>query len=367
MNRIGAIIADIHIGVIDDDIMIRELDEIFFNKINEYKLDFVIMAGDLFDKQIKVNGKGFKSLSVFIVKLVEYCCNNNTKLRIIQGTYSHDLDQLKYVDALLSVYFNNHNLDYKLIYSVTSEELFDNLKILYIPEEYIEDKKEYYKDYLYNDNKYDIVVGHGVIEESMSVAVRNMNKDVNKRLKAPIFKSKELDNVCSCVFFGHYHVHDEYYIGSFTRWVHNEEEEKGFILLSVDENISDIFITNHLAKTFKTINIDFDENVYVNIKDTINEDKYDNLRINIVSNNIIDSDNRKQLESIIKIMDKGVKLKINDNKKDIKDDIEIDEDLLYILDENINDIDKIHRFIHDKLINDEDVEISKSFIDDAIN
>ena len=145
MNRIGAIIADIHIGVIDDDIMIRELDEIFFNKINEYKLDFVIIAGDLFDKQIKVNGKGFKSLSVFIVKLVEYCCNNNTKLRIIQGTYSHDLDQLKYVDALLSVYFNNHNLDYKLIYSVTSEELFDNLKILYIPEEYIEDKKEYYK------------------------------------------------------------------------------------------------------------------------------------------------------------------------------------------------------------------------------
>jgi hypothetical protein len=138
-------------------------------------------------------------------------------------------------------------------------------------------------------------------------------------------------------------------------------------LLSVDENILDIFITNHLAKTFKTINIDFDENVYINIKDTINEDKYDNLRINIVSNNIIDSDSRKQLESIIKIMNNGVKLKINDNKKDIKDDIEIDEDLLYILDENINDIDKIHRFIHDKLINDEDIEISKSFIDDAIN
>lgn len=75
----------------------------------------------------------------------------------------------------------------------------------------------------------------GVIEES----VRNMNKDVNKRLKAPIFKSKNW-----IMYVPVYFLVTITYMTNITQ-AHLLDgfimKKKGFILLSVDENISNYY------------------------------------------------------------------------------------------------------------------------------
>ena len=56
-------------------------------------------------------------------------------------------------------------MDIKVIKYASDEELLPNLHILYLPEEHILDKNEYYKEYFKEDKKYDYVFGHGVIEK----------------------------------------------------------------------------------------------------------------------------------------------------------------------------------------------------------
>ena len=52
------------------------------------------------------------------------------KIRIIQGTESHDNNQLEILDILAK----NKQLDFKIFYEVAEEELFPDFNVLYVPE-----------------------------------------------------------------------------------------------------------------------------------------------------------------------------------------------------------------------------------------
>jgi hypothetical protein len=169
---------------------------------------------------------------------------------------------------------------------VEYENLFDDLKVLYIPEEYIYDKNEYYKEYFEN-KEYDYIFGHGIVQEVMKDAVSHMRATNQKRLKPPVFTSRELENICKGqVFFGHYHIrtiiHDKIIsVGSFSRWKFGEDGSKGFYRIDVDseENLYDYeFIENTLAESYKTIGFGYNSEVYNNNDSMKKElDKIDNL------------------------------------------------------------------------------------------
>lgn len=324
----GVIIADIHAGAFSGHILYNELMEGFIKYIKKMKsLDFVIIAGDLFDSKISLNSDNTKYIFAFLKQLMDICVKKKAKLRIIKGTESHDNQQLDVLEHLLS-----SNCDVRIINTVEKEYLFEDFHVLYIPEEYMKDKDEYYKDY-FND-RYDMIFGHGMVNE-VAFASKSQTSEVTMS-KAPIFKTETLIDICNGpIFFGHIHKSQKiknhmYYVGSYSRWCFGEEEDKGFMKVSYDTSKYDYdidFIVNKLARTFDTMVVDYNSSFYkndpnqqieyiMNIVDTSNADK-----LRVIFNIPEDYPNPSLLINLINDIFNNrqkVKVVINNNAKNIR-------------------------------------------------
>ena len=110
---VGAVIADIHWGAMDAKTLYEELDNGFLKYLKSSKiLDFVVIAGDLFDTKLHLSSDHVKYSFIFLKKLIDICIKKNTKLRIIKGTSSHDHGQLSVLQS-----FSNLGADFKIISS----------------------------------------------------------------------------------------------------------------------------------------------------------------------------------------------------------------------------------------------------------
>ena len=137
-------------------------------------------------------------------------------------------------------------------------------------------KEDFYKDYLYSENSYDYIFGHGVINDIM-VSIKSSNES-SSRKKVPVFSSEELMDACNGeVYFGHYHIHSTihdtvHYVGSYSRWQFGEEEQKGFYHLTFTPSKSryeNEFIVNELAPKFNTIQFSKGSNIYTSQEELI--------------------------------------------------------------------------------------------------
>lgn len=278
MKYDGIVISDIHFGAFDTLQMMEELNKVFIPYLERLKkLDFIIIDGDYFDHKIYLSDKISDYAISFMKKLVDHAKQFHCPIRCVYGTESHEVNQYH----IFSIYENDPDLDFKVIYSVEEEELKKDLMVLYLPEEVMLDKKEYYKEYFTKKEKYDYIFGHGVIQEVMTDAVKHTssNKD-SKRKKVPYFTSAELEFMCrGQVYFGHYHVMTNiknkiFYVGSYSRWKHGEDTEKGFFHISCDttkRKYSQDFIENTYAKKYHTYNYGYLDPVMVSEKDLIAE------------------------------------------------------------------------------------------------
>lgn len=268
MKYNGIIISDIHFGVIDPIIMRKELLETFIYYLdNMKKIDFIVITGDYFDHKLYVNEKTTDCALAFMDRLVMISKKHNCPLRIVYGTESHEVDQY----SLFSIYETDPSINFKIIRNVSEEELLKDLHVLYLPEEFVLNKEEYYKEFFEKKNEYDYIFGHGVIQEVMTEATRPASKEKeNTRKKVPYFKTIELDKICKGqVYFGHYHVNTNiqdkiFYVGSFTRFQYGEEEPKGFYHVKCDtekEKYSNTFIENQLAKKYVTYTYSYNSDV----------------------------------------------------------------------------------------------------------
>lgn len=291
MKYTGLVISDIHVGAFDIDKLNYEYQHVFINYIKTLKsLDFIIIDGDFFHHKFYLNDKESVMAYHMIQSLCDVCKPLNTKIRIVYGTESHECDQYN-VLSIVNLYD-----DIKVIKNVTKEELLPDLNVLYIPEEYVLDKDEYYKDY-FNDT-YDYIFGHGIIQEMMSNAVAHIKAGKEKRSKVPIFGSSELSNICRGeVYFGHYHINtniDEkvFYVGSFSRWEFGQEGRKGFYKISCNTDkgtYNNEFIENTLAEKFVTISYGYKSKIFSN--DSIDNNKLESVLSDIdnkINNKIFD-------------------------------------------------------------------------------
>jgi len=292
----GYCIADIHFGSVNSKSLTNQLDEYFFKKIKNKKFDLLVIAGDLLDHKLSFNSESSKSCIEFLNKLVLLSKKNKFSIRIIKGTKNHDLDQLNNFLYLQK----RTDIDFKIINNV-QDEIINNTRILYVPEEYMEDPKEYYKDYFYNNNEYDICFGHGTFNHCEFV-----NKTIESERpisNAPIFSYKQFNKlVKGPVLFGHIHIASSYrnkifYVGSFSRWKYGEEKNKGFMSFNIDDEdnyevkfiknpLADLYITKNLSEiiNLKAKNL---ENEIENIKKYKEENNIQNLRI-VMDNDFYD-------------------------------------------------------------------------------
>lgn len=260
---VGAVLSDPHSGAFDAKIWYDELNKGFIKDLEALAiLDFLIISGDFYHTKISANSDHAKYSMKFFSKLLKICKEKNAKFRIIKGTESHDNKQLEMLEGLQGA----TECDFRVIHTVEKEWLFEDLKVLYIPEEYMEDKDEFYKEYF--EDTYDYVIGHGVVDKAAFLAASQESEAT--RSQAPIFKTDDLHEICKGpIYFGHIHkpmqVGRFRYVGSYSRWAFGEEEDKGYIMTYYNPETgeyTDEFIVNKRARRFDTVKIEYTSAVF---------------------------------------------------------------------------------------------------------
>ena len=252
------VLSDVHLGHPRNktDNIIKNLDSFFGNFTKYRDLDAIFIAGDLFDTLLDNHTPDYHNIIIWVYRLMHFCARNNIKLRILEGTPSHDWNQPRIFQTLIGV--STLPLDFKYVSNIFIEFLEEKgLYILYVPDEATESAETTLK-FIKNQiidlgiNKVDIAIMHGMFGFQLNNIVTTQTHN----------ESDYLDMVNYYIHIGHIHTHNKYARiiaqGSFDRLAHGEEEEKGAILATVDKasNISSYeFIVNKTAKIFKTINI----------------------------------------------------------------------------------------------------------------
>lgn len=365
----GYAISDIHFGAVPGKRLYSELNAKFLvplYKSNDIKV--VVINGDLTDKKITVNDEHGRYLVKFMNDLVNICGSKKIKIRILRGTRNHDLNQLN----IFSYLEGKKNLDFRIINTVCEEEIYPDFKVLYIPEEYMNDQESYYKTWF--DNEYAMVFGHGTMEfQAFENQVIESEKPI---MNAPVFKYNDFDNVQGAVIFGHIHnrcsyKNKLYYCGSFTRWMFGEEIDKGYISWSYNTDNSDTnveYINNDMAKTYITVDlsdkINTDQPLDKQIEDMEDLKKQinaDHIRFTIVNDGQLSEVDTILLKSYFKQNDsENTKINVKKNNvKKTKEESELLEKYDFIFNSKLSLADTISKYlkIHDDIeISSEDIE-----------
>lgn len=298
--KVIASMADLHIGhfSLSAEELNNQLELAIIKPLkNIAYLDALIIAGDLLHKIISLNSKYSGVLQWFISELIiiarkhGYQNLKKCSIRILQGTKTHDENQLQ----MLKYLEKDETIDFRIIDTFQLEYDFcGNMKVAYIPEEYIKDSGKYYqKVYQSKLDYFDMIFGHGLNTENQFTK----QDEEKQNSKAPIINTKRLCEVTKGpILFGHIHTggiyHDQFfYIGSPYTLIHGDNTDKGFYITVYDTttyNYQMIKIMNSDNLIFKTLKLDdYDiisasiEELIENIDSFISELKVDRMRLEI--------------------------------------------------------------------------------------
>ena len=246
---VSAHISYLHFPVMDPKKQYDILEEQFLQKVETVpSLNLVCINGDLYDHKVMTSSEATLYASMFVSRLVEICKAKNATLIILQGTISHDANQVK----IYYHYMQRKDVDVRIVTNLQFE-MVNDVRILCIPELY-GIPEEIYQQYLFNSGFYDLAIMHGTFKG----AVYGDNVG-NGRL----FIIEDFINCRGPIISGHVHkpgcFNDHfYYCGSPYRWRFDDDHKKGFILLAQDLDSRMYYLDYEeiISDVYKTITID---------------------------------------------------------------------------------------------------------------
>lgn len=250
-------VSDVHMGHprISPMIMTNGLDTTITNKLlNES--DFLFIAGDFWDKALSLPGNTVPDILLYISSLLKRCVEFNVRVRILEGTPSHDRKQSNVFNVINFANGNKCDLRYIDKLYIDYEKDFD-MYILYVPDEWKNSIERTWDDVLdqlkvNNLDKVDMAIMHGMFGYQMPAGLKLKHHD----------EKRYLNIVDRYISIGHVHtpsMYDRIFAqGSHDRLRHNEEEAKGLMVSEVFDDITSdrvTFIENKLATPFKIVDI----------------------------------------------------------------------------------------------------------------
>ena len=251
------VLSDIHLG------HRRNKTEFIIHNLREYFKDYhtqikkcriIFIAGDIFDTLLTTHGDDYLKATEWITELILYCQHNKIKLRILEGTPSHDWRQAKLISQIIDKL--NIDINYKYISTLYIENMVDEgINILYVLDEYKPKAIDTYKEVLdlMKDkglSKVDIAIMHGQFKYQIPMVELESSHD----------EDSYLNIVKYFINIGHIHTPSIYSgrilaQGSFDRLAHNEEEDKGGMLCTIykDGSYKFLFLKNTRSKVFITL------------------------------------------------------------------------------------------------------------------
>lgn len=231
------------------------LDAVFAEDAAAPAIDMVMIAGDLFDREIPFGNEEVTPIIAWQIRLLRYCVRHKTKLRILYGTPSHDRKQSSRFNDLINEL--GIELDFKYVSTLSIEYIADfDLNVLYVPDEWrtdsaqtlLEVKQEMAAKGL---TQVDIACMHGCFGHQLPQIESVQAKAHNSAEYIKLVRYQ--------IFIGHHHVFSTFEIicahGSLTRLAQGEEGPKGFVIFDIHEDgtWTRTFVENKAAWTFKTI------------------------------------------------------------------------------------------------------------------
>ena len=161
-------LSDIHLGnnVNTTEEIVINLKK-FFAKHNKLikQCKIIFLAGDVYDKLLVNGSRSFIVSLEWLTWLAMYCKQHDIKLRILEGTPSHDWRQVSVLNTTLREL--KIDIDFKYIDTLAIEYMPEyDINILYIPDEYkhvasetFEEVQELLKSH--GLTKVDLIIMHG--------------------------------------------------------------------------------------------------------------------------------------------------------------------------------------------------------------
>ena len=244
--KIFAAIADIHIGnknVSASDLK-EQLKKFFFKPLKNFKyLDGIFILGDIMHTIVSLNSDYSELYFWFIDKVYKLAKSKHATVIIIKGTKSHDNDQLWNIRSYVN---NEDNVDFRIYETIEETTIWENYKVLVLPDIKVKNKK------------YDLILGHGLIDEMKFF----IQESENMPLKTYEYNVSDLCDSCKGpVLFGHIHQFQQhgsfYYAGPFTL-LERGTSDAGFLVGGIyDENRAS-FKIEHFDNTDSANYYEFD-------------------------------------------------------------------------------------------------------------
>lgn len=252
-------ISDVHLGHphTPTDAIIERLDTHLSRLFETSSIRFLFVSGDFFDRLLTLPSVPVKYIQTYITRLLLQCKLHHVKLRVLEGTPSHDWKQ-NYLFIQLNQdgeigadvrYYDSPTIDYE-------EE--EDLHILYIPDEWDEDTKETERQVLAlleekGLETVDLAIMHGMF---------HFQVPENLHTRLPLHDQTVYERIVKhLILIGHHHTHRTHgkvvVPGSFDRLAHGEEVPKGFIHFTLYPKRSPTvrFIENTLAETYLSLDL----------------------------------------------------------------------------------------------------------------
>jgi DNA repair exonuclease SbcCD nuclease subunit len=244
------VLSDLHIGhnLNNFDVLLQGFNKFVVPELSDTQIVFI--TGDYFHTSLTLNNVEAQQAFFFLSKLMELADIHKFKIRILQGTYSHDRDQVKRLLPLLTGW----NADIQYIDKCYIENLYGST-FLYLPDNPVYQNME---ELLIQLQHYKVSVDHPV-DFIMSHGLYDFYKYQGN---LPCYNLEFLSSIVKhWICSGHIHTHRIYgkyiSIGSFTRFRHGEEEDKGYVILqNVDNSWVPTFVVNECTIKFLTFALD---------------------------------------------------------------------------------------------------------------
>lgn len=237
--------------------ILRSLRRLFPDNDVTGALDLIVIAGDLFDRLLNLPDDNVAEIKYWMKSFLSMCARRNIKVRVLEGTPSHDWKQNRLmVDVQL---IGEIPVDLKYVDKLSVEIMSDwGISLLYIPDEWRPRCDDTWAEALValqqsGLEKVDFVVMHGAFHHQMP-------KNIHKQLE--LHTAERYISITNlAVYVGHVHqmsVYDDmiYSAGSTDRLTHGDEAPKGYwkgtFYPSGEKSLQ--FIENPNAMRYDTIN-----------------------------------------------------------------------------------------------------------------
>ena len=243
--------ADLHIGVkhIPAKDMKRQLRKHFFDVLESFSaLDALFVCGDISHTILSFNSEYANLYLWFCTKLYKLAKRKGATVIIVHGTASHDLSQMENIQYLVQQGVEE-GVDFRIYDTYEETTIWDDYKVLILPDLKVKDDNEI-EQYFKIPKRYDLVLGHGMIETFQFVTQESENMPT----KQYIYKVKDLQRICKGpAIFGHIHqyanvanTNQVYYCGPFTL-LERGGRSAGFLVGGIYDDDRSKFIVEHRA------------------------------------------------------------------------------------------------------------------------